>query len=125
MEYLIYSAILGLIHIFAAAAASTRQRGLKWNLSARDETLPPLSALGSRLDRASKNFFETFPIFVAAMVAVLVQNRPSPEIEHAAQLYFFARVIYLPLYAFGVPLIRTIVWGASIVGIIWLLVTGL
>ena len=27
-----------------------------------------------------------------------------------AHLYFFGRVIYLPLYAFGVPYVRSLVW---------------
>ena len=33
------------------------------------------------------------------------------------QLYFFGRLVYLPLYAFGVPILRTIVWYLSIMGI--------
>ena len=39
-----------------------------------------------------------------------------------ATLYFWARLIYVPLYAFGVPFIRSVVWGVSLVGIALLLV---
>ena len=35
-----------------------------------------------------------------------------------ASLYFVARLIYLPLYAAGVPKLRTMVFGVSLVGLI-------
>jgi len=125
MNYLIYSSILGILHILIAASTSTLQRGLKWNLSARDDSAAPLSGVGARLDRASKNFFETFPIFVAAILAVIVQNRTSPQVELGAQLYFFARLVYLPLYAFGIPMVRSLAWFVSLVGIGFLLCAAL
>jgi uncharacterized MAPEG superfamily protein len=39
-----------------------------------------------------------------------------------ASLYFWARVLYLPLYAFGVPLFRSIVWNVAALGIALLLI---
>ena len=33
-------------------------------------------------------------------------------------LYFWARVVYVPLYAFGVPYVRSLVWLVSLVGLI-------
>jgi len=39
-----------------------------------------------------------------------------------AQLYFWARVAYLPLYAFGVPLVRSLVWNVAVLGIALLLI---
>jgi uncharacterized MAPEG superfamily protein len=38
-----------------------------------------------------------------------------------AHLYLWARVAYIPLYAIGVPMARTIVWAASILGIVLIL----
>lgn len=42
-----------------------------------------------------------------------------------AQLYFWARLAYVPVYAAGIPYLRTLVWVVSIVGIILLLVAML
>jgi len=39
----------------------------------------------------------------------------------AVQLYFWARLIYLPLYAAGVPYVRSLVWLVSLLGIVMLL----
>ena len=41
--------------------------------------------------------------------------------EWGAQLYFWARVLYVPLYAVGLPLVRSLVWNVATLGIILLL----
>lgn len=35
-------------------------------------------------------------------------------------MYFFGRVAYVPLYAAGVPLIRSLVWNVAMIGIVLL-----
>jgi uncharacterized MAPEG superfamily protein len=42
--------------------------------------------------------------------------------EWGTALYFVARVAYLFLYGFGVPLIRSLVWNVAAFGIILLVV---
>ena len=36
-------------------------------------------------------------------------------------LYFWARVAYVPLYAFGVPYVRSLVWVVSLAGLVMVL----
>jgi uncharacterized MAPEG superfamily protein len=38
-----------------------------------------------------------------------------------AQLYFWARLAYVPVYAAGIPYLRTLLWAASIAGIVLVL----
>ncbi|MFW8695871.1 MAPEG family protein, partial [Mesorhizobium japonicum] len=33
-------------------------------------------------------------------------------------LYFWARVVYVPLYALGVPYVRSLVWLVSLAGLV-------
>jgi uncharacterized MAPEG superfamily protein len=73
------------------------------------------------LERALRNFLETFPVFVAAVLLVHVLGRESTLSESGSGLYFSARLVYLPLYAAGVPLLRSLVWNAAFVGIVLLL----
>jgi uncharacterized MAPEG superfamily protein len=49
----------------------------------------------------------------------------SLETKWGAQLYFWARVVYVPVYAAGIPVARTIVWTASIVGLVMVLLAAL
>ena len=39
----------------------------------------------------------------------------------ACQLYFWSRLAYVPLYAFGVPWVRSLVWLVGFAGLVMLL----
>ena len=119
---LMWSVVLGLVQVALAATCSVGQRGLGWAASARDEVKPPLSGIGGRLDRARANFLETFPLFAVAVLAAHLLQRHGDMTVLGAQLYFWARLAYVPAYAAGIPYLRTLVWAASIVGIVLVLV---
>ena len=125
---LTWGCILAFVHIIVAAQAKTRQYGSKWNMGARDEELAPLNPVAGRLVRAQANFFETFPIFIAAVILAL-STRTSVEPDRMAViggwLWLGGRVAYLPLYAFGVPVVRTLAWMVSVVGIVLLMMPAL
>ena len=119
---LLWSVVLGLLQILLTATCSLGQRGLDWAASARDEVKPPLGGVGGRLDRARANFLETFPLFAAAVLAAHVLQQHDQLTVLGAQLYFWARLVYVPVYAAGIPYLRTLVWTVSIAGIVLLLV---
>jgi uncharacterized MAPEG superfamily protein len=119
LKMLAWSVVLGLVHIALAATLTTGQRGFAWGVGARDGTPEPVTPLAARLTRASANFLETFPLFAAAVLAVLAAGTSSERTVLGAQLYFWARVLYLPAYAAGIPFLRTIVWAVSIVGLVF------
>ena len=121
LTVLAWGCILALVHIFAAAQVKTRQYGPKWNMGARDEDLPPPTPLVGRMARAQANFFETFPIAIAAILIVHGAHLETRWTAIGALLWLIARAIYLPLYALGVPVVRTLVFMASLVGIVMIL----
>jgi uncharacterized MAPEG superfamily protein len=110
-------AILLLVHIFAAVRLKTRQYGTAWNMGARDETVPPLNPVAGRLARAQANFLETFPIAIVALLGVVIAGRTSSWTALGGWIWLGARTIYLPLYGFGVPVVRTLVFTISLVGL--------
>jgi uncharacterized MAPEG superfamily protein len=117
LRLLAWSILLGFVHIILSGQARTIQYGLDWNVGARDQEMPPLNNLAARLQRAQNNFLETFPLFAAAVLIVMLAGRGGTMTQWGVQLYFWSRVVYLPLYALGVRVVRTIVWTVSIVGI--------
>ena len=122
-----FGAVLLFIHIFVATRFKTRQYGRKWNVGARDEALPPPNELTGRTMRAQANFQETLPIAIVALLGVVLADRTSNLTALGGWIWLGARIIYLPLYAAGVPVIRTIVYTISIVGlgmVIWPLLAG-
>ena len=118
LTLLTWTIVLALIQIFAFDIVRTRQYGLKWNTSARDGAMPPLSPVADRLGRAQANLFETLPLFIAAVLIAHVAGVHSGRTVLGAELYFWGRVVYLPLYAFGVPQVRSLVWLVSLAGLL-------
>src|SRR5262249_42538538 len=89
-----------------------------WAVGARDQAGPSMGTIGGRIDRAWRNYVETFPIFAALVLLAGATGKHSPMIGMGAQLYFYGRVLYLPLYAFGIPVVRTLAWSIATIGII-------
>lgn len=112
--------LIGIIHLLWAAAAAQPQRGLKWNAGPRDEPVV-LTGVAGRLERAFANFRETFPFFVALVAVDYLGGRLGALTAYGAVLYVVARAVYIPLYALGVPFVRSLAWLASMVGILMLL----
>uniref|UniRef100_UPI000D562996 MAPEG family protein n=1 Tax=Xanthomonas fragariae TaxID=48664 RepID=UPI000D562996 len=79
LQMLGWAMVLGLMQLLAASASTTAQRGIKWNASARDDETRPLTGVAARLERAFRNYLETFPIFAAAVLAVSVAGRTSAD----------------------------------------------
>jgi uncharacterized MAPEG superfamily protein len=127
LRILALGALLLLVHIFTATRFKTAQYGRKWNVGARDEALPPPTPVTGRTMRAQANFEETFPIAIVALIGVVLANRTSALTALGGWIWLGARVVYLPLYAAGVPVIRTIAFVISMVGlgmVIWPLLFG-
>jgi uncharacterized MAPEG superfamily protein len=113
-----WAILLGLLHVLVAVGLATQQRGLKWNAGNRDGELKPLTGAAARAHRASQNFLETFVFFAAAVLAVVLAKQNTPHTALGAEIYFWARLIYLPVYIIGVPYLRTLVWIVSLWGML-------
>ncbi|QUD88239.1 MAPEG family protein [Phenylobacterium montanum] len=120
LKILAWTLVLAFVQILLFDVARTRQYGLKWNTGPRDETMPPLSAVAERLRRAQDNLYETLPLFIAAVLISNLAHRDNAMTALGAQIYFWGRVAYVPLYAFGVRQIRSLVWLVSTGGLILL-----
>jgi uncharacterized MAPEG superfamily protein len=116
-KFLALSVVLGLLQIIAASHAASFQRGYRWTASSRDEPVAPLIGKACRLDRALRNFLETFPLFAAAVLAAHLAGRDGTLTLWGVQLYFWARLAYVLLYAAGVYLVRSLVWNVATLGI--------
>jgi uncharacterized MAPEG superfamily protein len=118
LTLLCWTLVLALVHVLITAAFRTQETGLAWNMGARDTAAPPMRPVTARLQRAQANLFETLPLFAAAVLIAHAGGREGAMTLLGCQLYLGARVLYLPLYAAGIPMVRSVVWGASLAGLI-------
>ncbi len=102
LKILALGAVLLFIHIFTATRFKTAQYGRKWNVSARDEELPPPNPMAGRLMRAQANFEETLPIAIIALLGVVIAGRTNQWTAIGGWTWLGARLIYLPIYAAGI-----------------------
>lgn len=100
ISVLLMAVLLGLCHIGVQGLNSDFERGLKWALGPRDEA-KPISQIGARLERASKNFQETFPFMLALLLIVEISARSTELTRNLSIIWLLARIIYFPAYAFG------------------------
>jgi uncharacterized MAPEG superfamily protein len=117
LQVLAWTLVLALVYILAPAAAKTQQYGMKWNAGPRDADMPPLNPMAGRLTRAQANLFETLPLIIGAVLIAHVGGADPARTALGAEIYLGARIVYLPLYAFGVPYLRSLAWITCLVGL--------
>ncbi len=108
----------GMVQLMVTASALRRVHGVAWANSARDmpsgKSDTPM--LG-RLQRAQSNLMETLPFFVGLALIIHIAEVGTPLTASAAIVFAVARLVHFPLYAFGVPWLRGIVWTVSFVAL--------
>jgi uncharacterized MAPEG superfamily protein len=120
---MIYSAILALVMFLVPGMF--RAKG--WTpagfllLPGNRDNLPEHTPASGRADRAAKNMIEAMVLFVPLVAAARALNLPDEATALGAQVFFFARLVYFPVYVIGIPGLRTALWLASLVGLAMML----
>ncbi len=109
-------ALFGLLIILTTAIQavfSLSQNGMGYLVGARDDGRT-MSGVGARLERAARNNIETLAYFAPAVLLVDAQGASSPATLLAAQIFLVARLLYVPAYASGIPMLRTAIWSVGL-----------
>lgn len=114
---LAWSVALLVAHVLLQGVLATKELGAEWNAGPRDDDKQPAGKLAGRAARASSNFRETYPAFIALAVGLLFTGQTSGLGLAGAIIWFVGRIVYYPLYLAGIPYIRSLVWTGSMVGL--------
>jgi uncharacterized MAPEG superfamily protein len=112
-----WSVVILVAHIMLQANSATRDLGMEWNAGPRDDDKKPTSAFAGRAARASANFRETYPAFIGLALGLAIADPHSGWGILGASIWFVCRLVYIPLYLFGVPYIRSLCWVGSLGGL--------
>jgi uncharacterized MAPEG superfamily protein len=74
------------------------------------------AGFAARTDRAAKNMLENMVLFTALALVASIGGVTDSHVELGARIFFWARIVYIPIYMVGVPVARTAVWAISIIG---------
>ncbi len=114
---LAWSVVLLVAHVLSQGMLATRELGTEWNAGPRDDDKQPASKLAGRAARASSNFRETYPAFIALTAGLLLTGETSGLGLTGAIVWFIGRIVYYPLYLAGIPYIRSLVWTGATAGL--------
>lgn len=107
------AALLQIALVGLSGMALTRDAGPEWNMGPRDQPAP-LSPLAGRLKRASDNGFEGLILFTIAVIIAVAGEATSGFTAFFAWAFLFARVLYIPAYAYGWAPWRSMIWAVGL-----------
>lgn len=107
--------LLALVQAFLPSLSKYRHNSPDTLLGPQDDI--SLGTRGERAQRALRNLHETLPIFLGlALLAIIHQVESGAML--GAWVYLVARVVYVPLYVFGVRILRSVAWNIGTLGLI-------
>ena len=112
LKVLGYAALLQIVQFIVMAIPVNKQLGVAYTGGNRDEQKQPTGMAG-RLKRALENHFEGLILFTIAVLVVVLGDASTAVTERCAWAYLWARILYVPAYASGVFLVRSIIWAVG------------
>jgi len=116
--------VLIVLTIAIQAVFSMAQNGIMYLVGPRDEARA-LTGPGSRLERAARNNVETVAYFAPAVLLLDAQGTSTAATLFAAQVFLVARLLYVPAYASGLPVLRTMIWAVGLCAALYLYAVAL
>jgi uncharacterized MAPEG superfamily protein len=120
LKLLVWSTALALIQMLIALLAAIAQVGFL-PLVGNRENLPALEGLAGRAQRAYRNMSESLIVFAILVLAAQLAGKTNVVTALGAQLFFWSRLAYAPVYVVGIPWLRTGLWGISFLGLLQIL----
>ena len=117
LELTVYFTVWTLITVVVGAAI----RNQEWTTEGRDiglgnrDNLKEATPMGGRADRAAKNSIEAAAFFVPLALVANAAGMDA-EVMQGAQVAFWARIAYVPVYIAGIKYLRSLIWIGGVVG---------
>lgn len=124
LKVLGYAALLQFVQFIVMAIPVNLQLGVAYTGGNRDEQKQATGVAG-RLKRALDNHFEGLILFTIAVLVVVLGEASSDLTERCAWAYLWARILYVPAYASGIYLVRSLIWTVGFAATAIMLVAAL
>ena len=117
LELTVYFTVWTLITVVVGAAI----RNQEWTREGRDiglgnrDNLNDATPMGGRAERAAKNSVEA-AVFFLPLALIANAAGLDAEVLLGAQIAFWARIAYVPIYIAGIKYLRSLVWIVGVGG---------
>ena len=118
--------LLIIVVVLLNVLTAMSQVGLMTLGGARDD-MPALTGVAGRVERTLANSVVAMALFAPAVLILSAKDAFTSGSLLAAQIFLIARVVFVPVYAFAIPVpfLRTIVWMAGFLATIYLYLLAL
>jgi uncharacterized MAPEG superfamily protein len=124
LQVLAYAGLLQFVQIVLMAVPVNLQLGPAYTAGARDQEQKPTGIPG-RLTRAVDNHYEALALFTIAVVVVVLGQASSAVTVNCAWLYLCARILYVPAYASGIFMLRSLIWAVGFFATLVMLISAI
>ena len=117
LELTVYFTVWTLMTVVVGGAIRNQEwtkEGRQIGLGNRDN-LKEATPMGGRAERAAKNSIEAAVFFVPLALIAHAAGLDA-EVLLGAQIAFWARIAYVPIYIAGIKYLRSLVWIVGVVG---------
>lgn len=117
LTYLVWSVALTFVLVLIATTLASTTVPMP-KLMGNREDMPELPGIVGRAQRAHLNMLESLPLFIALVLVTELAHRNNAMTHWGVLLFFWGRVAHAVVYLAGIPGVRTLVWGVSVVGMV-------
>lgn len=119
LTLVIYMAVLTWLTLLIAGLVRSRAWTLPGTMIAlgNRDNLPEATPFAGRAERTARNTAENFMLFAAIALVAHAAGASSPRVAMGAEIFFWSRLLFIPIYYAGIIYLRTAVWLASMIGL--------
>lgn len=119
LTLVICMAVLTWLTLMAASlfrAQAWTHRGMVIAVGNRDR-MPEPTPLAGRVERTARNTVENFLLFAVIALVAHAAGATGSRVEPGAEVFFWARVAFIPIYYAGIIYLRTAAWLVGTIGL--------
>ncbi|WOJ90208.1 MAPEG family protein [Methylocapsa polymorpha] len=117
LKLLVWTVALAFAQMLIAVVGAAQEVGIE-ELAGNREYTPKLTGWAERARKGHLNILENLALFAPLVLVAQIAGRTNETTALGAEIFFFARLLYVFVFAAGVPYLRTLVWTVSVIGLI-------
>ncbi len=117
LKLLVWTVALAFAQMLFAVVGAMLEVGID-ELASNREYMPKLTGWAERARKGHLNILENLALFAPLVLVAQIAGRTNETTALGAEIFFFARLLYVFVFAAGVPYLRTLVWIVSVIGLI-------
>ena len=115
LTLLVWAVALTFVQMIVAGIGANLQFGVATTGGNR-ETMPAPTGWAGRASRAHRNMLENLPLFAALVLVAVIAGRTNATTLLGAQIFLAARVLHGIVYVIGIPVLRSVIFAVSVIG---------